>query len=223
MDSSSTPRGLSARDSRRLEFAAQAVIDSARQSGNSTGRNWRRLPTTPINEHYLTEYSGLTNQEIALRETMEEVERRVIEHELDLDLIDNIGLQGTIEDVLNDILDFMVIDARASSSDESDSNSSGSEGSDESNSDYPKVSRSDSTSRNSASDAMHVRQAHERPHHEAGHVNTSNSSRVSSFREHVQVRSHTRDAIVGEPQPPQNGVGDDATGAQDREIGRAHV
>lgn len=105
-----------------MEIAAQAVIESARLSqvpptdckrysdprsrcrDNSTGINWRRLPTASINEHYLTEHPGLTNQEIALRETLEEVERKVVEHELDLDRIDTTGLQGTIEDVLNDIL-----------------------------------------------------------------------------------------------------------------------
>jgi hypothetical protein len=69
------------------------ILNHSRRRDNSTGINWRRLPTTSINEHYLTEYPGLTNQEIALRETLEEVERRVIEHELDLDRIDNPGLQ----------------------------------------------------------------------------------------------------------------------------------
>lgn len=35
---------------------------------------------------------------------MDEVERSVVQHQLDLDRIDNTELQGTIEDVLNDIL-----------------------------------------------------------------------------------------------------------------------
>jgi hypothetical protein len=219
MESSSAPtpracQGLTEKDSRRLEIAAQAVIESARLSDNSTGINWRRLPTASINEHYLTEHPGLTNQEIALRETLEEVERKVVEHELDLDRIDTTGLQGTIEDVLNDILDFMFHDVLASSS--SDTDSSGSDDSDdESKSDYPPTSRS--TSSNSGSDAIYGRQAHQhqRPHHEAGHANDPNSSRASSSRmqgphllsdavhqEHVQS-SNT------EPQADQNAIHDE--------------
>jgi len=71
---------------------------------NSTGINWRRLATTTIDENYLTHYPGLTNQEIALKETLEEVEKRIVDGHLDLVRIDNLELQGTIEDVLNDIL-----------------------------------------------------------------------------------------------------------------------
>ena len=71
---------------------------------SATGLNWRRLATVTIDEQYLVEYPELSNQEIALREILEEVERRVIDHGVDLARLDNAELQGTIKDVMSDIL-----------------------------------------------------------------------------------------------------------------------
>jgi len=122
--STGLPRDLSPHERTRLETAAQVVIESAQSScvprpkhhripfliavlrprDNSTGINWRRLATSTIDENHLTQYPELTNQEIALKETLEEVEKRVVDGHLDLVRIDNGELQGTIEDVLNDIL-----------------------------------------------------------------------------------------------------------------------
>jgi hypothetical protein len=171
---------------------------------------------------------------------LEEVERRVVEHELDLDRIGNTELQERIEDVLNDILvivsplqcshylsnsfqDFMVLDARASSSEgESETDSSGTDDSDDaSDSDYPPNKSTSDFTHNPGSDAVHVHQAHQyqqRPHHEAGHANNSRaSSRIQgphlppdtihpisvTAAEHVPALN-TGDPIVEEPQPRPN-------------------
>ncbi|KAF9525518.1 hypothetical protein CPB83DRAFT_859398 [Crepidotus variabilis] len=107
----------------RLEQAALLVSRCAQSSERSIGINWRRLGSSIISEHYHVEYPGLSNQQIAIQETLDEVIRKVVNRQLDLSRLDSSALQGTLEEILSDILDCMVHDAVASSSDNSDGGS----------------------------------------------------------------------------------------------------